>query len=75
MFSIAERERFDGRTLCNFDNGTQSDMLFRSLDKAMQLDGYSISGTINQSSNEANPVDESDVLNGYIYVLASKILM
>ena len=72
VFNSGERERFDGRTLCIFDNGTQSDMLFRSLDKAMQLDGYSISATINQSSNEATLVDESDVLNGYIYVLASK---
>lgn len=72
VFNSGERERFDGRTLCVFDNGTQSDMLFRSLDKAMQLDGYSISATINDASNKATPVNESDVLNGYIYVLASK---
>jgi len=72
VFNSGERERFDGRTLCIFDNGTQSDMLFRSLDKAMQLDGYSISATNNNVTNEATPFDESDVLNGYIYVLASK---
>lgn len=71
-FDSGERERFDGRTLCVFDNGTQSDMLFRSLDKAMQLDGYSISAIINDATNEEAPVNESDVLNGYIYVLASK---
>jgi len=72
VFNSGERERFDGRTLCIFDNGTQSDMLFRSLDKAMQLDGYSISAKINDSSIDETSIDESDVLNGYIYVLASK---
>lgn len=72
IFKSGERERFDGRTLCIFDNGTQSDMLFRSLDKAMQIDGYSISAKINDPSIDTTPIDESDVLNGYIYVLASK---
>lgn len=72
VFTSGERERFDGRTLCIFDNGTESDMLFRSLDKAMQLDGYSISAIIDSNSNAATVVDEADVLNGYIYVLSSK---
>lgn len=72
VFNSGERERFDGRTLCVFDNGTQSDMLFRSLDKAMQLDGYSISASINDTSINLTAEGESDVLNGYIYVLASK---
>lgn len=72
VFESGERERFDGRTLCIFDNGTESDMLFRSLDKAMQLDGYSISAIIDSDSNAATKVDEADVLNGYIYVLSSR---
>lgn len=72
VFKSGERERFDGRTLCIFDNGTESDMLFRSLDKAMQLDGYSISAIIDSDSNAATKVDEADVLNGYIYVLSSR---
>jgi hypothetical protein len=71
FFSSGERERFDGRTLCIFDNGTQSDMLFRSLDKAMQLDGYSISELIETNKSESE-INETDVLNGYIYVLQSK---
>lgn len=70
-FNSGERERFDGRTLCIFDNGTQSDMLFRSLDKAMQLDGYSISELIETKSNESG-INQNDILNGYIYVLQSK---
>lgn len=72
VFESGERERFDGRTLCIFDNGTESDMLFRSLDKAMQLDGYSISAIIDSDSNTATKIDEADVLNGYIYVLSSR---
>lgn len=71
IFNSGERERFDGRTLCIFDNGTQSDMLFRSLDKAMQLDGYSISDIVPPIADEISQ-SENDVLNGYIYVLRSK---
>lgn len=70
-FKSGDRIRFDGRTRCIFDNGTESDMLYRSLDKALQLDGYSIS---NYESNNVNQLEETDddVLNGYIYVLKSK---
>lgn len=70
-YGSGERDRFDGRTLCIFDNGTQSEMLFRSLDKAMQLDGYSI-GKNESPSTSIGVVNESDVLNGYIYVLRSR---
>lgn len=68
-FSSGERERFDGRTLCIFDNATQSDMLFRSLDKALQLDGYSISEHSQNESQVINTEADEDILNGYIYVL------
>lgn len=68
-FSSGERERFDGRTLCIFDNGTESDMLFRSLDKALQLDGYSISEHLQHEAHDSVAETEEDVLNGYIYVL------
>lgn len=70
-YNSGERARFDGRTLCIFDNGTQSDMLFRSLDKAMQIDGYSISDKCILPDN-GNSIIEDDVFNGYIYVLKSK---
>lgn len=69
-FTSGERERFDGRTLCIFDNGTQSDMLFRSLDKAMNKDGYSISENIPQGVTTVE--SEHDVCNGYLYVLRSR---
>jgi len=69
-FESGNRERFDGRTMCIFDNGTYSDMLFRSLDKALQKDGYGISELIDKHNNpvEVTPEDKS---NGYIYVLRS----
>ena len=70
-FKSGERNRFDGKTLCIFDNGTQSDMLFRSLDKAMQYDGYSISDIVDPEVENVK-MDESDVTNGYIYVLKSR---
>lgn len=70
QFESGKRDRFDGRTLCIFDNGTQSDMLFRSLDKAMQLDGYSISAPLDLDA-EVSEEQEGDVTLGYIYVLRS----
>ena len=46
-------------------------MLFRSLDKAMQLDGYSISSLMEFGDGESQ-ISESDILNGYIYILKSR---
>ncbi len=72
-FDSGDRIRFDGRTRCIFDNGTESDMLFRSLDKALQIDGYSISELEEPSTDDLNCVENvGDTLNGYIYVLRSK---
>ena len=70
-FDSGERTRLDGRTCCIFDNGTQSSMLLRSLAKALQLDGFSISEVIedSQTNIEITPSDES---NGFIYILKSK---
>lgn len=69
-FSSGERERYDGRTFCIFDNGTTSDMLYRSLDKALQKDGYSITDRI-QPTMVAEDVNEGDKSMGYVYVLKS----
>lgn len=62
--------RREGRTRCIFDNGTESSMLYRSLGKALKLDGFSISDLIKQPEGGAT-IDASDVQNGYIYVLQS----
>ena len=67
-YESGDRNRFDGRTLCIFDNGTYSDMLFRSLDKALQKDGYGISEIIETDYKDA-PINDGDKSLGYIYVL------
>ncbi len=70
-FESGDRERLDGRTLVIFDNETQSDMLLRSLNKALQVDGYSISDAV-PPADASTQVTVEDICNGYIYVLKSK---
>lgn len=68
-YESGSRTREDGRTRCIFDNGTESDMLLRSLGKALLKDGFCISEPIEESSTtEIRPDDRQ---NGYIYVLRS----
>lgn len=64
----SSRERYDGRTRCIFENGTESDMLYRSLVKAMQVDGYSVSEIETAASLPAG-LSPDDQIGGYIYVL------
>jgi len=70
------RIRIDGRTRTIFENGTYSNMLFRSLGKQIQKDGKLITNTYEATENElfvnANLVMEEDVQTGLIYVLKSK---
>lgn len=62
--------RREGRTRCIFDNGTESSMLYRSLGKALKLDGFCISNLV-EKTDSAVAIDSSDIQNGYIYVLRS----
>ena len=64
------RVRSDGRTRCIFDNGTESDMLHRSLYKALLKDGFGVSERIEQGE-VAIEISDEDIQNGYIYVLSS----
>ena len=70
------RVRIDGRTRTVFENGTYSNMLFRSLGKQIQKEGKLITNTHESTENElfvnANLVMEEDVRTGWIYVLKSK---
>lgn len=70
-YKSGARVRYDGRTTIIFDNGTTSDMLFRSLDKALQKDGFAISEKTNDNYSVIEIKDE-DVRNGYIYILRTK---
>lgn len=69
-YKSGAKVRREGRTRCIFDNGTESSMLYRSLGKALKLDGFCISDLIEQSEGSVS-IDASDVQNGYIYVLRS----
>ena len=70
-YKSGSRVRFDGRTTIIFDNGTTSDMLFRSLDKALQKDGFAISER-SVTDKENVSISNDDVQNGYIYILRTK---
>jgi hypothetical protein len=65
----------DGRTRLIYENGTESDIKFRTLGKSIQIDGFII--TESTDTNEAalevrfNNIESSDIADGYIYVLSS----
>lgn len=71
-----KRLRKDGRTKCIFENGTSSNMLYRSLEKGLYKNGQVITHS-SDTDNEAlqknvNAVNEEDEPSGWIYVLKSK---
>ena len=70
QFNSGNRTRLDGRTRCIFDNGTESSMLLRSLNKALCIDGFGISEIIEHKEGEVKIMD-GDVQNGHVYVLRS----
>jgi hypothetical protein len=67
-FGSGSRTRTGGRTLCVFDNGTQSRMLFRSLVKGLQVDGFLITGP-DDNPKKPEAIISDDQTMGYIYVL------
>lgn len=73
---IKDRVRKDGRTRIIFENGTESNMYYRSLAKALYNNGRIVSSTDSESENElfknANVVNEEDLETGWIYILQSK---
>lgn len=70
-FSTGSKIRRDGRTRCIFANGTEAPLLYRSVAKALQKDGFAISD-IHENCNVPDTITEEDVQNGYIYVLKSQ---
>mgnify|MGYP003108852462 CR=1 FL=1 len=70
------RIRLEGRTKTIFENGTYSNMLFRSLGKQIQKSGKLITNSNDYAENElfvnSGLVKEEDVQTGWIYVLKSK---
>jgi Asp-tRNA(Asn)/Glu-tRNA(Gln) amidotransferase C subunit len=70
------RVREDGRTRCIFENGTESNMLKRSVEKILYANGRVVTENINKVNEgfiEAfSSITEEDKEAGYIYVLKSK---
>lgn len=70
------RVQLDGRTLTIFENGTKSNMLFRSLGKSLQKNGKLVTQTASGAEAElqANSaiVSGGDLESGWIYVLRSR---
>lgn len=70
-----KNHKIDGRTRCIFENGTESNLLLRSLAKAMYLDGYTVQESKERADEylkEKFTIVDEDVATGYIYVLRSK---
>lgn len=69
-----QHHKLDGRTHCVFENGTESNMLLRSLGKALFIDGYTVQESV-ASTEEAFQnhfgVKDADIQDGWIYVLRS----
>jgi hypothetical protein len=70
------RVQLDGRTRIIFENGTKSNMLFRSLGKLIQQNGKIITVSEEHSDSAFEPqisnVAEEDKESGWIYILKSK---
>lgn len=66
--------KIDGRIRCIYENGTESDILLRTLGKSLFKDGYTV--TFNEDEDgfleKQFMVTDKDIANGYIYVLKSK---
>ena len=71
-----ERFRVDGRTVTIFENGTYSNMLYRSLGKQIQKNGKLITDIIENVERNffktSNQLNEEDSQTGWIYVVKSK---
>lgn len=64
--------KFDGRTHLVFENGTESNMRYRSLCKRLFETGKHVSNTIEEKMKKFNNIQDEDKPTGYIYVLQSK---
>lgn len=70
-----KRVRKDGRTKCIFENGTQSNMLYRSLAKILYVNGSVVTQNIDKVNEDFiknfSAISDEDEEAGYIYVLKS----
>jgi hypothetical protein len=76
VFPSGKRTQKNGRTHCVFENGTESNMLYRSVIRALYENGKIVTRNADESletfSKNFQGVTIEDVESGYIYVLSSK---
>ncbi len=74
--NTGNRVQVDGRTRTIFENGTYSNMLYRSLGKQIQKSGQLVTNTYESINEEffanANKIEEEDLQTGFVYILKSK---
>jgi len=73
---VGEREpdangKTNARLRCIFENGTESDMLLRSLAAELYKDGRRITAHENHQLDHFMGLEEDDQSNGFLYVLSS----
>ena len=67
-----KNSKLDGRIQCIFENGTQSNMLFRSLGKGLYEDGHYVSEHEDRVLDKFSQITKEDNQTGFIYILKSK---
>jgi hypothetical protein len=66
-----EDKRTNARLRCIFSNGTESDMLLRSLSAELYKVGKLITPLNSEFENEFSQIGSEDIHDGYIYILES----
>ena len=72
---IKDRVRKDGRSRVIYEDGTESNILFRTIGKNITRNGYIITEVNDGKELDAltgNDITEEDIAHGWIYVLRSK---
>lgn len=76
-----QNSKLDGRIYCVFENGTESNLLFRSLGKLLYDNGWLVSTTQEEADNkfkqeigqqDNSSINDNDQHTGHIYILKSK---
>jgi hypothetical protein len=75
-FNSGVHNRPDGRTKTIFENGTESNMMFQSLYKALHENGKVVTENVNDVNNDFlekfSDIRDEDKEAGFIYILRSK---
>ena len=75
-FNSGVHNRPDGRTKTVFENGTESNMMFQSLYKALHENGQVVSENVDNTNQEFlekySNINDEDEAAGFIYILKSK---